>query len=84
MANGDAWKESQKVIIDEPKEREQADGKQNQNQHLDLVIKVSVPDWKVVAFSPDPNGQLVWEHQVRCYSVRALREIISPVIQTTY
>ncbi|XP_013872530.1 eukaryotic translation initiation factor 2-alpha kinase 3 [Austrofundulus limnaeus] len=63
MANGDAWKESQKVIADEPKEREQADSKQNQNQHLDLVIKVSVPDWKVVAFSPDPNGQLVWEHQ---------------------
>ncbi|XP_017290750.1 eukaryotic translation initiation factor 2-alpha kinase 3 isoform X2 [Kryptolebias marmoratus] len=63
MANGDSWKESQKLITDEPKEREQANGKQNQNQHLDLVIKVSVPDWKVVAFSPDPNGQLVWEHQ---------------------
>lgn len=68
MANGDTSKQSQKVITDEPKERDQADSKQHQNQHLDLVIKVSVPDWKVVAFSPDSNGQLVWEHQVRCYS----------------
>uniref|UniRef100_A0A6Q2XBD2 Eukaryotic translation initiation factor 2-alpha kinase 3 n=1 Tax=Esox lucius TaxID=8010 RepID=A0A6Q2XBD2_ESOLU len=29
----------------------------------DLVIKVSVPDWKVMAFSTQPDGQLVWEHQ---------------------
>ncbi|XP_038160580.1 eukaryotic translation initiation factor 2-alpha kinase 3 [Cyprinodon tularosa] len=63
VANEDTWNESQRVIIDEPKEREQMDNKQNQNQHLDLVIKVSVPDWKVMAFSTEPNGQLVWEHQ---------------------
>ncbi|XP_059373825.1 eukaryotic translation initiation factor 2-alpha kinase 3-like isoform X2 [Carassius carassius] len=30
---------------------------------LDLVIKVSVPDWKVMAFSNKPEGQLIWEHQ---------------------
>uniref|UniRef100_A0A8C2KHP6 PRKR-like endoplasmic reticulum kinase n=1 Tax=Cyprinus carpio TaxID=7962 RepID=A0A8C2KHP6_CYPCA len=30
---------------------------------LDLVIKVSVPDWKVMAFSTKPEGQLIWEHQ---------------------
>lgn len=37
---------------------------QQQQQHLDLVIKVSVPDWKVMAFSTGPEAQLVWEHQV--------------------
>uniref|UniRef100_A0A3Q2QF33 Eukaryotic translation initiation factor 2-alpha kinase 3 n=1 Tax=Fundulus heteroclitus TaxID=8078 RepID=A0A3Q2QF33_FUNHE len=63
VGSDDAWNESQRVIIDEPKEREQMDNKQNQNQHLDLVIKVSVPDWKVMAFSTEPNGHLVWEHQ---------------------
>ncbi|XP_036981398.1 eukaryotic translation initiation factor 2-alpha kinase 3 [Acanthopagrus latus] len=63
VANGDAWKESVRVIADEPKEREQTQDQQNQNQHLDLVIKVSVPDWKVMAFSPEPDGQLVWERQ---------------------
>ncbi|KAK5616256.1 hypothetical protein CRENBAI_015164 [Crenichthys baileyi] len=63
VASDDTWKESQQVIIDEPKEREQMDKNQNQNQHLDLVIKVSVPDWKVMAFSTEPSGQLVWEHQ---------------------
>lgn len=60
IANGDSWKESQRVITDEPKETET---QQNQNQHLDLVIKVSVPDWKVMAFSTEPGGKLVWEHQ---------------------
>ncbi|KAM6912855.1 eukaryotic translation initiation factor 2-alpha kinase 3 [Xenentodon cancila] len=63
LSNGDAWKESQWVITDEPKEAEQTEHKLNQNQHLDLVIKVSVPDWKVMAFRPEPSGQLVWEHQ---------------------
>ncbi|XP_037551182.1 eukaryotic translation initiation factor 2-alpha kinase 3 [Nematolebias whitei] len=63
MANSDGSEGNQKVIADEPKEREQSDRKQQQNQHLDLIIKVSVPDWKVVAFSPDSTGQLVWEHQ---------------------
>uniref|UniRef100_A0AAQ6A2H8 non-specific serine/threonine protein kinase n=1 Tax=Amphiprion ocellaris TaxID=80972 RepID=A0AAQ6A2H8_AMPOC len=61
VVNGDAWKESQRVIADEP--REQTENQQNQNQHLDLVIKVSVPDWKVMAFSTEPGGQLVWERQ---------------------
>ncbi|XP_006786007.1 eukaryotic translation initiation factor 2-alpha kinase 3 isoform X1 [Neolamprologus brichardi] len=63
LANGDSWKESQWVIADEPKEKRQAENHQNQNQHLDLVIKVSVPDWKVMAFSTGPDAQLVWEHQ---------------------
>lgn len=63
IASGDNWKESQRVISDEPTEKQQT---KNQNQHLDLVIKVSVPDWKVMAFSTEPDGQLVWEHQVRC------------------
>uniref|UniRef100_A0A7N8YHF7 Eukaryotic translation initiation factor 2-alpha kinase 3 n=1 Tax=Mastacembelus armatus TaxID=205130 RepID=A0A7N8YHF7_9TELE len=36
---------------------------QSQNHNLDLVIKVSVPDWKVMAFSTKPDGQLVWERQ---------------------
>ncbi|XP_031436386.1 eukaryotic translation initiation factor 2-alpha kinase 3 isoform X2 [Clupea harengus] len=30
---------------------------------LDLVIKVSVPGWKVMAFSNKLGGQLIWEHQ---------------------
>ncbi|XP_010776842.1 eukaryotic translation initiation factor 2-alpha kinase 3 [Notothenia coriiceps] len=60
VANGD-WRESQRVITDEPKEREQT--KNQQNQNLDVVIKVSVPDWKVMAFSTEPDGQLVWERQ---------------------
>lgn len=59
VASGDIWTEKQRVIADN-------DGsKQNQNQNLDLVIKVSVPDWKVMAFSSEPHGQLVWERQVR-------------------
>lgn len=69
VANGDAWRESQRVITDEPKEGEQTKNQQNQNQHLDLVIKVSVPDWKVMAFSTEPDGQLVWERQVRFYTL---------------
>ncbi|XP_070698359.1 eukaryotic translation initiation factor 2-alpha kinase 3 [Pempheris klunzingeri] len=63
VTNGDAWRESQRVITDEPNEREQTKNQENQNQHLDLVIKVSVPDWKVMAFSAEPDGQLVWERQ---------------------
>ncbi|KAF3700798.1 Eukaryotic translation initiation factor 2-alpha kinase 3 [Channa argus] len=61
MATGDTWKDSQWVIADETKEGEHTENKQNQN--IDLVIKVSVPDWKVMAFSTEPDGQLVWEHQ---------------------
>ncbi|XP_041810425.1 eukaryotic translation initiation factor 2-alpha kinase 3 [Chelmon rostratus] len=60
---GDAWRESQRIITDEPKDRKETENQQNQNQHLDLVIKVSVPDWKVMAFSTKPDGQLVWERQ---------------------
>nr|XP_006629631.1 PREDICTED: eukaryotic translation initiation factor 2-alpha kinase 3 isoform X1 [Lepisosteus oculatus] len=53
-AGGGAWREGQRVICedDEPKA-----------ETRDLVIKVSVPDWKVMAFSNKPGGQLVWEHQ---------------------
>uniref|UniRef100_A0A3Q3XLX9 Eukaryotic translation initiation factor 2-alpha kinase 3 n=1 Tax=Mola mola TaxID=94237 RepID=A0A3Q3XLX9_MOLML len=61
VRGGDAWRESQRVIADD--DREQKGNKQNQNQNLDLVIKVSVPDWKVMAFSTEHDGQLVWEHQ---------------------
>ncbi|KAM9842412.1 eukaryotic translation initiation factor 2-alpha kinase 3 isoform 1-T2 [Aulostomus maculatus] len=61
VANGDPWTESQRVIIDEPKESQHMENQKNHN--LDLVIKVSVPDWKVMAFSTEPHGQLVWERQ---------------------
>uniref|UniRef100_A0A8C2ZQ08 Eukaryotic translation initiation factor 2-alpha kinase 3 n=1 Tax=Cyclopterus lumpus TaxID=8103 RepID=A0A8C2ZQ08_CYCLU len=61
VATGDAWRESQRVIVDEPKEGGQTENRQKQN--LELVIKVSVPDWKVMAFSTAPDGQLVWERQ---------------------
>ncbi|CAJ1074640.1 eukaryotic translation initiation factor 2-alpha kinase 3 [Xyrichtys novacula] len=63
VVNGEAWRESQRVITDEPKDSESTENQQNQNKNLDLVIKVSVPDWKVMAFSSESNGQLVWEHQ---------------------
>ncbi|KAF7643404.1 hypothetical protein LDENG_00239750 [Lucifuga dentata] len=63
MVGGDTWRESQRVITEEPKDGEQTEKQQNQNQNLDLVIKVSVPDWKVMAFSTKPEGELVWEHQ---------------------
>ncbi|KAM8833485.1 eukaryotic translation initiation factor 2-alpha kinase 3 isoform 2-T2 [Synchiropus picturatus] len=52
------WKEKLRVIADEPKEKDQTE-----EQIQDLVIKVSVPDWKVMAFSTDAAGQLVWEQQ---------------------
>ncbi|XP_072313636.1 eukaryotic translation initiation factor 2-alpha kinase 3 isoform X2 [Eucyclogobius newberryi] len=58
--DGETWKESPKFIIDEPNGTEQPQGS---NQNLDLVIKVSVSDWKVMAFSPEPDGALVWERQ---------------------
>ncbi|XP_069016865.1 eukaryotic translation initiation factor 2-alpha kinase 3 [Embiotoca jacksoni] len=63
VMNGDTWKESQRIIADKPKQREQTENQRNQNQHLDLVIKVSVPNWKVMAFSTEPDGRLVWERQ---------------------
>ncbi|XP_062325061.1 eukaryotic translation initiation factor 2-alpha kinase 3 [Osmerus eperlanus] len=56
LASGDMWKEErrdgQRVIQEEA-----------QVENQDLVIKVSVPDWKVLAFSTKSGGQLVWEHQ---------------------
>lgn len=61
VASGDIWKEKQQVIADDDSKQ----AKNQQNQNLDLVIKVSVPDWKVMAFSSESNGQLVWERQVR-------------------
>lgn len=64
VASGDIWKEKQRVIADDDGGK-QAKNQQNQNQNLDLVIKVSVPDWKVMAFSSESDGQLVWERQVR-------------------
>lgn len=69
MASGDAWRESQRVITEETKESEQPEEQHKQNHNLDLVIKVSVPDWKVMAFSTEPDGQLVWERQVRCWKL---------------
>lgn len=69
--SGDLWKEKRRVIEDN-------DGKQaenQQNQNLDLVIKVSVPDWKVMAFSTD--DKLVWERQVRNRTRRWFRSTSS-------
>ena len=67
MASGDSWREerqdSQRVITDDPQQGA-SDGQNPRHLDLDLVIKVSVPDWKVMAFSTKPSGQLVWEHQV--------------------
>ncbi|CAL8274045.1 unnamed protein product [Merluccius merluccius] len=69
VASGDSWREereerqdSQRVITDDPQQGA-PDGQNPRHLDLDLVIKVSVPDWKVMAFSTKPSGQLVWEHQ---------------------
>lgn len=64
VANADAWRDSWRVITDEPKDGENLEKNKSPKRNLDLVIKVSVPDWKVMAFSAEPNGQLVWERQV--------------------
>lgn len=61
VPSGDIWKEKQRVIVDDDSKQ----AKNHQNRNLDLVIKVSVPDWKVMAFSSESDGQLVWERQVR-------------------
>lgn len=63
VASGDAWRGSRRFIADQTKEGGTTEDRQKQN--LKLVIKVSVPDWKVMAFSTAPDGQLVWERQVR-------------------
>lgn len=64
VASGDIWTEKQRVIADDDSGKP-AENRHRQNQNLDLVIKVSVPDWKVMAFSSEPHGQLLWERQVR-------------------
>ncbi|XP_060918747.1 eukaryotic translation initiation factor 2-alpha kinase 3 [Labrus mixtus] len=64
VAKGEAWRESQRVIVDEPKDSESTEKQpKHKKKNLDLVIKVSVPDWKVMAFSSESEGQLVWERQ---------------------
>lgn len=52
-----------RVILEEPEAQNHANA-HIQTDGLDLVIKVSVPDWKVMAFSSEPGGRLIWEHQV--------------------
>ncbi|KAJ3613915.1 hypothetical protein NHX12_020158 [Muraenolepis orangiensis] len=68
MASGDSWREERqdgRRVITEDAQQGATDGPaQNPTLlDLDLVIKVSVPDWKVMAFSTKTSGQLVWEHQ---------------------
>ncbi|CAB1335741.1 unnamed protein product [Coregonus sp. 'balchen'] len=72
MANGEAmWKEEQrssgqKVIMEEATDNHRhttTDTHTDTSGTPDLVIKVSVPDWKVIAFSTQPGGQMVWEQQ---------------------
>uniref|UniRef100_A0A8C2KFS9 non-specific serine/threonine protein kinase n=1 Tax=Cyprinus carpio TaxID=7962 RepID=A0A8C2KFS9_CYPCA len=70
-SNGETWREvrheAQRVIQEETTQTKNH-ANMHPNSHtqvegLDLVIKVSVPDWKVMAFSTKPEGQLIWEHQ---------------------
>lgn len=72
-SNGETWREvrreAQRVIQEETDAQTKNHANTHSNSHtqvegLDLVIKVSVPDWKVMAFSTKPEGQLIWEHQV--------------------
>lgn len=63
VVKGEGWRDGQRVITEEPKDTDSSENRQNQNTNLDLIIKVSVPDWKVMAFSSEPDGQLVWERQ---------------------
>lgn len=72
--SGETWREvrheAQHVIQDETDAQTKNHAKTHPNsahtqvEGLDLVIKVSVPDWKVMAFSTKPEGRLIWEHQV--------------------
>ncbi|KAF5894840.1 eukaryotic translation initiation factor 2-alpha kinase 3, partial [Clarias magur] len=63
-ANQDAWHDGARVILEEAEAHSQNNGNAHiQTEGLDLVIKVSIPDWKVMAFSSGPGGRLVWEHQ---------------------
>ncbi|XP_056326630.1 eukaryotic translation initiation factor 2-alpha kinase 3 [Danio aesculapii] len=71
--SGETWREvkreAQRVIQEETDAQTKNHAKTHPNsahtqvEGLDLVIKVSVPDWKVMAFSTKPEGQLIWEHQ---------------------
>lgn len=68
-ANKEAWHELQRdgprVILEEAEVHGQNHANARvQTEGLDLVLKVSIPDWKVMAFSSGPGGQLIWEHQV--------------------
>lgn len=67
-ANKEAWHELQRdgprVILEEAEAHGQNHANARvQTEGLDLVLKVSIPDWKVMAFSSGPGGQLIWEHQ---------------------
>ncbi len=72
-SNGETWREVRSEAQGVIQEETDAQTKNNANTHpnsrprvegLDLVIKVSVPDWKVMAFSTKLEGKLIWEHQV--------------------
>lgn len=69
LSSADGHRESQRIIREKDKQKAEQQQKKNQQQHLDLdlVIKVSVPHWKVMAFSTGREAQLVWEHQVSIY-----------------
>ncbi|KAG9275196.1 eukaryotic translation initiation factor 2-alpha kinase 3 [Astyanax mexicanus] len=64
--NKEVWHEiqpdGQRVILEDVESQNHANA-HIQGDGLNLVIKVSVPDWKVMAFSSEPGGQLIWEHQ---------------------
>lgn len=71
-SNGETWREvrheAQRVIQEDTDAQTKNHANTQPNSHaqvegLDLVIKVSVPDWKVMAFSTKSEGQLIWEHQ---------------------
>ncbi|KAM6961432.1 LOW QUALITY PROTEIN: eukaryotic translation initiation factor 2-alpha kinase 3 [Aplochiton taeniatus] len=71
LASGEVWRDGRRggeaprvIMEDTARMAEPPAGSENkQQENLDLVIKVFVPDWKVMAFSSQPEGQLVWEHQ---------------------
>ncbi|TSW48763.1 Eukaryotic translation initiation factor 2-alpha kinase 3 [Bagarius yarrelli] len=66
--NKEAWHEQQhdwpRVILEEAEAHNQNHANAHvQTDGMDLVIKVSIPDLKVMAFSSGPGGQLIWEHK---------------------
>lgn len=65
LSGTDSHRKGRRIISEEDgQEAEQQQNQQQHQQNLDLVIKVSVPDWKVMAFSTGSEAQLVWEHRV--------------------